>query len=143
MSLSTILHGIQSGNDDDLDTARSLYIQISCVTARPLSFFACQGKAPRKILEILAGSCFTGDTVCRFANLYFSLKINLVVWKLCTTFMVVAILVWLSYYPVSCDQPQDLPTQWLHATTLMAIVWYITIYIIILKCFCLWNNTFT
>ena len=47
-----ILHGIQSGNDDDLDTA-GLYI----------SKFHALGH-----LEELAGSrgCSTGDIVCRF-----------------------------------------------------------------------------
>ena len=68
MSFSKILHGIQSGNAGDLDTTRSLCMEISCIGARPLSFFVCQGKAPREILENLAGSCdcFTRDTVCRF-----------------------------------------------------------------------------
>ena len=68
MSFSKVLHGIQSGNDGDLDTARSLYMNISCVRARPLSFFVRQGKAPPEILQNVAGSrdCFTGATVCRF-----------------------------------------------------------------------------
>ena len=68
MSFCKVLHGIESGNDGDLDTARSLYMKISCVRARPLTFFMRQGKAPPEILENVAGShdCFTGDTVCRF-----------------------------------------------------------------------------
>ena len=68
MSFSKILHGIQSGNDGDLDTARP-YISKFCVSGQdPLFFFVRQGKAPREILENLAGShdCFTGDNVCRF-----------------------------------------------------------------------------
>ena len=65
MSFCKVLHGIQSGNDGDHDTARSLYMKISYVRARPLSFFMRQGKAPPEILENLAGShdCFTGDTM--------------------------------------------------------------------------------
>ena len=51
MSFSEILHGIQSGNAGDLDTARSLYMKISCVRTRPLIFFVCQGKAPPDIPE--------------------------------------------------------------------------------------------
>ena len=69
MSFSKVLHGIQSGNDGDLDTAKSLYRNISCVRARHLTFFVRQGKAPREILENLAGShdSFIGDTVCGVA----------------------------------------------------------------------------
>ena len=67
ISFSKVLHKIQSGNDGDLDTARSLYMKISCVRARPLSFFVRQGKAPPDIPENVAGSrdYFTEDTVCR------------------------------------------------------------------------------
>ena len=62
------MHGIQSENDGDLGTARSLYMKISCLRARPLSFFVRQGKAPQEILQNLAGArnCCTGDIVCRF-----------------------------------------------------------------------------
>ena len=56
MSFSTVLHGIQSGNAGDFDRARSLCMEISCVRARPLSFFVRQGKAPGEILENVAGS---------------------------------------------------------------------------------------
>ena len=56
MSFCKLLHGIESGNDGDLDTARSLYMKILCVRARPLSFFVRQGKAPEEILQSLAGS---------------------------------------------------------------------------------------
>ena len=56
MSFCKLLHGIESGNDGDLDTARSLYMKISCVRARPLSFFVRQGKAPSEILQNVAGS---------------------------------------------------------------------------------------
>ena len=64
MSFSEVLHAIQSGNDGDLDTAWSLYMEILCVRARPLTFFMRQGKAPQDILENVSGShdCFTGDT---------------------------------------------------------------------------------
>ena len=55
-SFCKVLHGIESGNDGDLDTARSLYMGISCVRARPLSFFVRQGKAPPEILQNVAGS---------------------------------------------------------------------------------------
>ena len=67
MFFSTVLHGIQNGNDGDLDTAKSLYIKILCIRARPLSCFVRQGKAPAEILENVADSrdCFSGDTVCR------------------------------------------------------------------------------
>ena len=53
MSFCKVLHGIQSGNDGDLDTARSLYTKILCIRERPLSF---QGKAPEESLQNLAGS---------------------------------------------------------------------------------------
>ena len=53
---SKVLHGIQSGNAGDLDTARSLYMKNFCIRARPLTFFVRQGKAPREILENVAGS---------------------------------------------------------------------------------------
>ena len=68
MSFSKVLHGIQIGNDGDLDKARSLYMKILCVRARRLTFFVHQGKAPQEFPENLAGSndCFTGDTACRF-----------------------------------------------------------------------------
>ena len=56
MYFCKVLHGIESGNAGDLDTARSLYVKISCVRARPLSFFVCQGKAPEEILQNVAGS---------------------------------------------------------------------------------------
>ena len=82
MYFCKILHGIQSGNDGD--TARSLYIKISCVRARPLSFFVRQGKAPEEILQNMAGSlghvtaslghcvwsCYVGNR----ANVYFQMK---------------------------------------------------------------------
>ena len=82
MSFCKVLHGIQSGNDGDIDTARSLYMKILCTRARPLTFFVRQGKAPSEMLQNLAGShdYFIGDTVCRFPmkktrpNKYFSLK---------------------------------------------------------------------
>ena len=66
MSFCKVLHGIQSGNAGDLDRARSLYMKILCVRARPLTFFVRQGKAPPEIPENVAwsGDCFTGDTVC-------------------------------------------------------------------------------
>ena len=69
MSLSKVLHGIQSGNNGDLDTARSLYMKNSCVRARPLTFFVRQGKVPPDNLENLAGShdCFTGNNLCEVA----------------------------------------------------------------------------
>ena len=56
MSFCRVLHGIKSGSDGDLDTARSLYIKILCVRERPLSFFVRQGKAPEEILQNVAGS---------------------------------------------------------------------------------------
>ena len=56
MSFSKVLHGVQSGNDGDFDSARTLYTKISCVNARPLSFFVPQGKAPPEILQNVAGS---------------------------------------------------------------------------------------
>ena len=56
MYFSKVLHGIESGNAGDLDTARCLYIKILCVRARPLSFFVRQGKAPEEIIENVAGS---------------------------------------------------------------------------------------
>ena len=45
MSFCKLLHGIESGNAGDLDTARSLYEN-----------FVHQGKAPEEILQDLAGS---------------------------------------------------------------------------------------
>ena len=56
MSFCKVLHGIQSGNAGDLDTARCLCMEISCVRSRPLSFFVRQGKALEEILENLAVS---------------------------------------------------------------------------------------
>ena len=56
MSFSKVLRGIQSGNDGNLDTAKSLYMKILCIRARPLTFFVRQGKAPSEIPENLAGS---------------------------------------------------------------------------------------
>ena len=86
MFFPKVLHGIKSGNDGDLDTARSLCMNISCVRARPLTFFVHQGKAPPNILENVAGShdCYTGDTVwsCYVvdrASFYFAMK-NLSKW---------------------------------------------------------------
>ena len=55
MYFSEILHGIQNGNDGDLDTARP-YISEFCASGQDPSFFVCQGKAPRAILENLAES---------------------------------------------------------------------------------------
>ena len=52
-SFCKVLPGIQSENDGDLDTARSLYMIISCVRERPLFFSVRQGKAPEEILHIL------------------------------------------------------------------------------------------
>ena len=62
MSFCKLLHGIESGNAGDLDTARSLYMKISCVRARPRTFFVRLGKAPPDIPG--SGDCFTWDTVC-------------------------------------------------------------------------------
>ena len=53
MSFSKILHGIQSGNVGDLDTARSLYMN-----------FMCQGKTPPEILKNLAGLHDCVGTLC-------------------------------------------------------------------------------
>ena len=55
-SFCKVLHGIESGNDGDLHTARSLYMKISCMRERPLPFFVPQGKAPEEILQNVAGS---------------------------------------------------------------------------------------
>ena len=68
MYFSKVLHGVESGNAGDLDTARSLYIKILCVRARSLSFFVRQGKVPGEIPDNLAESrdCITEDTECRF-----------------------------------------------------------------------------
>ena len=78
MSCCKVLHGIQSGNDGDLDTANYLYMKILCVRARPLTFFVRQGKTPHFLCASGQGSlrdlresgwdigsrdCFTGDTV--------------------------------------------------------------------------------
>ena len=70
MSFGKLLHGIQSGNDGDLDTARSLYIKILCIRAKPLSFLVCQGMAPDpRECGWVTGSrdCCTEDTVCAVA----------------------------------------------------------------------------
>ena len=56
VSFCTVLHGIENGNDGDLHAARSLYMKILCIRARPLTFFVRQGKALEEILENLSGS---------------------------------------------------------------------------------------
>ena len=57
-------------------------MKISCVRARPLTFFVRQGKAPPDIPENVArsGDCFTGDTVCRIVMNKRG-EINIVHWK--------------------------------------------------------------
>ena len=58
-------------------------MKISCVRARPLTFFMRQGKAPPDIPENVAGSgdCFTGDTVCRLLMKKRG-QINMFHWKI-------------------------------------------------------------
>ena len=56
MSSSAILHGIQSGNEGDLDTARP-YISKFRASGQDPSFFVRHGKAPPEMPENLAGLC--------------------------------------------------------------------------------------
>ena len=78
MSFCKLLHGIGSGNDGDLDTARSLYMKILCVRERPL-FFVRQGKAPEEIPQNVAGSL--GHVTTLLGTLCIG-QINIFHWKI-------------------------------------------------------------
>ena len=76
------MHGIQSGNDGDLDRATPYISKVRASGKDPSLFFA-SGKGTPEISENMAEShdCCTGDIVCRFPmkktwQIYtFSLKI--------------------------------------------------------------------